>query len=207
MISQENLVSDLELRLSKAKPSNEFDLTYEQMAQWVDMACDEFTREYIKSQKTIDDSLIMEISNITPYEVNGDFLLDLDGNIPLDIKMGRGIAYVRDSSGNYLSKAANTNKKFISAMTFTKPSNCHIVYSLYGGSSLLLEGLTYTNMTYDVGLIPSEVARIKLPSDKMFIVGSSVRSILEIAEEIGLRQMTGRSLYDVDNDGLGNRIE
>lgn len=202
-LTQRYLVSDLELRLSKSKPSNEIDLEYDQMAQWIDQARDAVTSEILSSSKSIDSSIVLELSGLTPYDVSGFTMIDI-GMLPLDIKGNRGIVYVRDDNGKYLLGKSIQNNRFLSKLPFTKPSECNLVYSL-SGSSILLEGsATLMNGTYDVGIIHSELSRDKDPDERYYILPSTEETIVSIAEEIGLRQMNGESFYDVNNDGIGN---
>lgn len=201
--TQEYLVSDLELRLSKSKPSNELELEYSQMAMWIDQARDAVTSEVLNGAKVIDSSLVLEIKDIAPYEVSGMYFIDL-GLLPLNLKNNRGIVYVVDDNGRYLLGQSIQNKRYLSKLAFTKPTDCNIVYSLTG-SSLLLEGSeSIMDGTYSVGIVHSELSREKDPDERYYILPSTVESVLVIAEEIGLRQMNGDSAYDINNDGIGN---
>lgn len=202
-ITQEYLVGDLELRLSKAKPSDELDIQYSQMAYWIDMARDEYTKEYIKEEKRIDESLIMEIDGLVPYAIQDKVYIGMD-IVPLEIKNGGGVIHLYDSDGNFLNKHSLSNKKFMNKLRFAKASACTIVYSLTG-TAIMIEGGSsdLLNKTYSIALVPSELSRIKNPQDRMYIAPSTVKAILEIAEEIGLREIS-QGIYDTDNDGTGN---
>jgi hypothetical protein len=206
MITQAYIVSDLELRLSKSKPSSDMDLTYEQMAYWVDQARDAVTKAYVDQAKTIDSSLVMKLNELSPYEVGEDVFVDL-GLIPLDIKGNRGVLYVEDDSGNFLHGSTSSNRKFLSKMAFTKASSCTVVYTLNGSSILIEGGSGGMNSTYNVGLVHAELSREKEPSDRYYVAPSTLQAILELAEEIGLRELNGDSYYDITNDGKGNDIK
>lgn len=205
MITQAYIVSDLELRLSKSKPSNDLDLTYEQMAYWVDQARDMVTKDYVDKAKTIDNSLVMRLEDLPSYSVGGDMFVDL-GIIPLDIKGNRAIVYVEDDSGNFLHGASQANRKFLSKMSFTKPSGCTVVYTL-NGSSIMIEGGSENPLTtYNVGVVHSELSRTKNPDDRYYVAPSTLQMIIELAEEIGIRELNGQGFYDITNDGKGNDI-
>lgn len=205
MITQEKIVSDLELRLSKSKPSSDLDVTYEQMAYWVDQARDAITKDYVDEAKTIDESLIMNVNGASPYEVGSSVFVDL-GLIPLDIKKNHGIVYVRNAEGEYLYNSSSKNSRFLSKLTFTKPSVCTVVYTISGSSLVLDGGEGPLSTTYDIGLIHSELSRVKEPTDKYYVAPSTLISIIELAEEIGLRELYGAGYYDITQDGKGNDI-
>jgi len=205
MITQEYLVSDLELRLSKSKPSNDTDVTYEQMAYWVDEARDFVTKQYVDESKAIDDSLVMKIEDIAPYEVGDDVFIELNV-IPLDIKKNRGIAYVESDSGDFLFNATSQSNRYLKSMAFTKPSGCTVVYSINGSAIQLEGGDALMNSVYTVGIVHSELSRTKLPTDRYYLAPSTQKLILDLAEEIGLRELTGQVYYDITQDGKGNKI-
>lgn len=203
MITQEYLVSDLELRLSKSKPSNETDVTYEQMAYWVDEARDFVTKQYVDEAKNIDDSLVMKIEGLAPYEVGTDVFIELN-LIPLDIKKNRGVVYIENDSGEFLFNATAQSNRYLKSMAFTKPSGCTVVYSLNGSAIQLEGGDALMSSTYNVGLVHSELSRTKLPSDRYYLAPSTQKLILDLAEEIGLRELNGAAYYDITQDGKGN---
>lgn len=205
MITQAYIVSDLELRLAKSKPSNDIDLTYEQMAYWVDEARDMVTKQYVDEAKAIDESLVLIVKDITPYEITSEIFIDL-GIIPLDIKKNRGIVYVQDDNGEFLFNITSSSNRYLKKMSFTKPSGCTVVYTLNGSSLQLDGGDALLNKTYTVGVIHSELSRTKLPSDKYYVAPSTLKTIVELAEEIGLRELNGQGFYDITQDGKGNKI-
>lgn len=204
-LTQRYLVADLELRLSKSKPSTDLELEYDQMAQWIDQARDFVTSNYLSTSKTIDSSVIMEIKGLVPYEAIETFFIDL-GVIPLDIKGNRGIVYVKDSEGRYILGQSIQNKRMISKLSFAKPMFCNIVYTLTG-TSLTLDGYnSVDDLQFDVGIVHSELSREKDPDDRYYLLPSTEEEIVALAEEIGLRQMNGQSYYDLNSDGIGNDI-
>lgn len=201
--TQQYLVSDLELRLSKSKPSNELELEYDQLAFWIDQARDFVTAAAVNASKTIDSSIILESKGLIPYEVSGVYMIDL-GLLPLDIAKNRAIIYVRDDNGRYILGQSIQNKRYLGKLPFTKPTDCNLVYSLTG-SSLVLEGSdSIMDGLYDVGIVHSELSREKDPDERYYVLPSTKDEIIRLAEELGLRQMNGESHYDINQDGLGN---
>ena len=208
MITQEYLVGDLELRLSKSKPSQDLDVTYGQMAYWLDQARDSVTYSYIKDSKVIDSSLVMTTEGALPYIIDGLYYMDL-GAIPLDLYKRSGLISVYDQHGNYISGQSLENKKRNSRLTFAKPSPCTVVYTLTGSSIMFdtgKDGYFNHRNKYFAELVPSELSRIKDRDSRYYAAPSTIESILEVAEEIGLRELTGRSIYDINDDGIGNDI-
>lgn len=205
MITQEKIVSDLELRLSKSKPSSDLDITYEQMAYWVDQARDSITKEYVDNSKTIDESLVFKVDGAAPYSVGESVFVDLSV-VPLDIKKNHGVVYVRNAEGEYLYNSTSGNNRFLSKLSFTKSSACTVVYTIEGSSLVLEGGNGPLSTTYDVGVVHSELSRTKAPSDKYYVAPSTLISILELAEQIGLRELYGSAYYDITQDGKGNDI-
>lgn len=203
MITQEYLVSDLELRLTKSKPSSDLDLTYAQMAYWVDQARDTVTKNMIDQEKKIDPSVILEIKDIVPYEVSGNYFIDTD-LILLDLAKQKPIVYVVDEEGNYLYAQNLQNKRYIKRLSFAKPSECNVVYTL-SGTSIQLEGSeAILNNKYSIGIVHAEISRSKTPEERYYALPSSIEMILEMAEEIGLRELTGNGFYDITQDGIAN---
>lgn len=206
MITLNYLISDLELRLSKSKPSDDFELSKDQMAYWIDIARDEVTKLYVDQAKNIDNSIVMEVSGTAEFE-SGKVSIPIDVT-PLDIKNGRGIVFVMDENGRYLSAKNNSMSKYISKLSFAKPSSCNPTYT-FSGDGLELEGIDedidYAN--YTIGLVPSELSRRgKLYTEKYYILPSTVNAVLEMAEKIGIRELYGDGFYDVTDDGNSNNV-
>jgi len=206
MLTQLHIVSDLELRLSKSKPSNDIDITYEQMAYWIDQARDEITKLYIDEAKTVDPSLILELNGLPFYTVGDASFVDL-GIIPLDTQKANSIVYVKDNTGKYLFGSSLSNSRYLSKMRFTKPDTCTIVYSLSGSAIQISGEPSLVGKTYSIGVAHSELSRTKGPIDRYYVAPSTLESILESAEKVGLRELNGDSYYDITNDGKGNEIK
>lgn len=206
MITLNYLISDLELRMSKSKPSDDFELSKGQIAYWIDAARDEITKLYIDQTKSVENSVVMEVVGESSKDSEGVVSVPLSVT-PLDIRNGRGIVFVRDENGRYLSAKNNAIAKYVSKLSFAKPSSCNPVYTFLG-DRLILEGADdIANFDYTIGIVPSEVSRRdKLFTDKYYILPSTVKSVLELAEEIGLRELYGPGYYDITDDGNSNNV-
>lgn len=207
MITLDKLIDDLELRFTSAKPSQDFEVPKEQMAEWIDNARDRVMREYIDGNKfDIDDSIIMNIYSTGVTYNSGRSRIEFTIPImPLDLNKSRGVVFVGDSNGNQYSRVSRSFVGEISKMTFTKPSNCNYQYFVEGDKLILFgpNKFSINSLSMDIAIVPAETHRIKEYNEKYYVMPSAVNDILIMAEQVGLREIN-QGIYDVTNDGISN---
>jgi len=207
MITLDRLVSDLELRLSESKPSQDLQVTQGQIAEWIDEARDFVTRVRIDENKgSIDPSILMTIRDQSSvYDPVRKRITIPIGSDVLDLKSNNGISAVFTDGGIEFSQVNPAEQISIKKMAFTKPSSCNYIY-FREGSDLILDGPnpnTVSSLYITRIIVPAETHRVKEFNEKYYIMPSTVQDILTLAEEIGLRELRA-GIMDLSNDGTSN---
>ena len=200
-----DLISDLELRLSAAKPSDDDSVNRRQISDWIDLARDNYYASIIES-RNFDRSLIHKeeelpvlqkenTHNPTQYYVDLEFL-------PLHNKVNRGIIMVNTDSGNTVYEEDFEHMKELSNLLFSNPKSTNLAY-YQEGNRIYFEGFTslsYTENKINVYYIPSEVDREASETDNYFLSPSDKDFVIKMAFEIGMQEMA-QGDGDTENDG------
>lgn len=208
MITLQGLVDDLELRFTSAKPSQDFEVPKSQMAAWIDVARDEVTRYLIDNDKKIDESVLLTVTGSqgdVSYDGATQKISYTLPYLPLDTMKVNPIVMVYTNNGFDFLHVSKASSFDVRKMSFTKPSACNYQY-YRENDKLILAGPdagTVGTMVLNVSLVVAETQRVKTFSEKYYIMPSSVKAVLDMAEEIGWREIN-QGIYDVTNDGTQN---
>lgn len=200
-----DLISDLELRLSAAKPSDDDAVNRRQISDWLDLARDNYYASVIESRgfdrglinKEEELTILQQANthNPTEYYVELEFL-------PLHNKVNRGVIRVNTNSGNTVYEEDFEHVKELSNLLFSNPKSTNLIY-YQEGKRLYFEGFTdlsYTENKINVHYIPSEVDREASETSEYFLSPSDKDFILKMAFEIGIQEMS-QGDGDTENDG------
>lgn len=210
-MTRDEMVSDLELRLSRWKPSDDFELPRNLISHWVDLARNELVQSQIEDDiekgKDIDKRYLKTINGLRPAEETGTvnldqglrYFIDLGEevmNLPDDV----GVWRVSTNTGRLLAKQEFQDYDIICKLHFSKPS-LELPSYYREGTKLFIEGLNaglVNRAYYNVSIIPSSFSDSEF-SDELILAPDMERLVAELAEEIGLRNL--RISADIDNDG------
>lgn len=199
-----DLISDLELRLSSSKPSDDSDISRLQLSDWIDMARDSYYASTLN--QNFDRDLVFKEEELSiqleDNAENEDRYYVALSHLPLNNPLHNGIIKVSTDSGNTVYEERFENIQELKNLFFAKPSATNLVYWLEG-KRIYIEGLTalsYTQNKINLHYIPSEVDRAAAETDEYLLSPADKDLILKIAFEIGMNQF-GLDFEDNENDG------
>lgn len=213
MATRSELISDLELRLSRWKPSDDFELPRSLMSHWLDLARDQVVQADIenslKENEKIDKKYLKRLNALRPLKeevpTNIDcgvrFYIDLEEDV-MGLKGDVGVWSVVNNAGKILSRYEYDDIDPIKDLHFSKPKVGNQMY-YREGTKLFIEGISeelLNRLYYNATIVPSDFGDDN-DEDSFSADDSLLAIIMEIAEEIGLRNMRVRA--DIDN----NRVD
>jgi len=206
------LVSDIELRLSRGKPSNDFEIERSQIEHWLDLARDEIVSQKLNSQ-------IMSDEDIDPFYIAkfGEYSAELEQEVALactkrhvfsldkdilSLVEDRGIDRVVATSGKILIQSTFDQIEYLQDLWFSKPSNENMMWYREGNKFFVygLSDITRSRIKFQVFGVQSNVGSTLSDEDKYPISDDITEIVIEKAEEIGLRELYGE-LEDRSSDG------
>jgi len=212
-MTKDQAISDIILRLSGGKPSDDLELERSQVGFWISLARDLVLKKYLDSKlakgESIDPSFIkrdpakelnseLDFSSDPECETRLYIVLDHE---PLDLLEDAGVIRVRTNDGSRVDKADISTVDMISEMEFCKPSIENLVYYRQGkrlvimGVPLAMKDLIYITTWY----VPKEDLECLTDVDEINLSSDLLVAVLDVAEEIGRRQVFGPQ--DLENDG------
>lgn len=210
-MTKDQLISDVILRLTKGKPSDDLELERSQVAFWISIARDFVLKRYLEKRLTegepIDNTFIFK-DTCKELNIESDFCLDDCNRIyailsknPLDLSDDLGVVRVRTNDGQRVDKTDISAVDMIMEMEFCKPSVENLVYYREGQKLVIMgvpesmKDLVYITAWY----VPKEDLSCLAETDEVNITPDLLMPILDAAEEIGRRQLFGPE--DLENDG------
>lgn len=202
-MTKSDLIDDLELRLSSAKPSDDINISRRQLSDWVDMARDSLISSTIDNN--FDRSIIKKESFedvLVQSSIQGDkYYIELSC-LPLSNRINSGIISVTSDCGDTVYEENIEDLNELKQLCFSKPSSSNLIYYVEG-NKLFIEGLTslsYTENDFIVRFIPSEVDRGASETSSYYLSPSDKEMVLRIAYEIGAEEIFN-DFSDTENDG------
>lgn len=201
-MTKEQLISDLELRLTAGKPSDDVEIPRPLLATWLDQARATVIQAESKQTGEISPSCytMLQCQSValeTPQCVYGDCFVNVYLTIPtpLSLPHERGIQ-VSFTNGR-------TVHKMLAPQTWAIWKNLKYGKPEIGwyrvGDKLYIYGQKINhNYTFTVNLVLANTQTIE-DTDTYPIPEHLIPLILQSAEEIGLRMLQGQS--DINNDG------
>ena len=206
------LISDIELRLSRGKPSNDFEIERSQIAHWLDISRDETVAEKLNAQ-------ILTDEDIDPFYVEkiGEYTASLEENVPLfctrrhlftidsdilSLSEDRGIDRIVTNGGKILVQSTFDQIEYLQNLWFSKPSNENMMWYREGKKVFVygLSDITLNKIKFNVFGVKSNVGSSLSDSDAYPVSDDIVDIVIEKAEQIGLRELYGE-LEDRSSDG------
>ena len=210
--TKNTLVSDIILRISRGKPSDDLELESGQVAFWIDQLLPALIKQSldsaIASDQPIDPDYIKIEESVTPIlKVNSDLAIQTNVyidlcNPPISLLRDRGVIRVATDDGFYVDKVTFEELDDVTHLKFSKPSTKSLKYNR------VKKRLYFYGVTEDtIGLFKFNIAYIPLQKladlgeDDLVYVGNDILPLLaEAVEAIARRQMY-QSDIDEENDG------
>ena len=217
MKTKGEIISDLELRFTKGKPSDDLEIERDQIAFWIDIAANGLLSDYLSKQikrgEDIDPYYISSSAYKAASEEGLDDVENIDERYYINISdlkvlplrgLSRdyGVVRIHDEENKQLVDISYDDSSFYKNLCFSKPTRDNIQW--YRESDrIYLDGVDVNNSTYK----KFRVFYIA-PIDSSSILDTSIYPLgddllpmaIDIAEGIGWKQIR-ESIEDIENDG------
>jgi len=213
-ITKGAIISDIELRLTKGKPSDDVDVIRRQISHWVDI-----TRDQMVSEKLTD--IINRKGTVDPFYFESDLCLvpalladscaDCPDKNRYHVTLTRdvmwlprdcGIIRVTDDRGNNLAFTNERDIEIFRDLPFSAPTAKNQV-AYRENRRIFIEKLTSSAINffrYDITYVPKAAGQGLLDTDDYPLEDELVPDLIEAVTAIGLAQMN-LGTGDLENDG------
>jgi hypothetical protein len=214
--TKNKILSDIELRLTKGKPSDDHNVVRRQLSYLVDIERDLLVSERLK--RTLEKS---KYGNVDPFYISSDLCLkpsklsDLCADCPgkyryaieltrdvISLNRDAGLVRVVDNYGKNVTISSETRIKIARNLPFSKPSKSNQV--LYRENRyLIIEGLdefAVDYFTYDAFYVPKAEGQNVGDDDNYPIEDELIGELTNRVIASALRQQI-QGVGDVENDG------
>jgi hypothetical protein len=212
--TKQELVSDIELKITRGKPSDDLELEKSQIEHWLDVTVNSVVSDYLNKlirankplppryiAKVLSLQLNKEVSNNTDEGIR--HYLDMSPYDIMSLDNDRGIVRVSTLSGKRVNAVIDEeNFEMLNKMYFSKPSRENLLW-YREGDHIFVKGYgnsITTAVKLNVFYVPvievaslSDSAEINIGDDLLPIV-------IQIVEEQAFRQL-GMGFEDLQNDG------
>lgn len=204
-MTKHQIVSDLILRLTGGKPSDDMELDYDQVADWLDQARAMAIADWIRRNggMYVPPGLFKryECQNFTtqtPECVFGNCFSNtyLDIERPLTLREERSIR-IQFTNGRTVNRLTSPQEyQIYKRLKFTNPE---IFWYRVGSRVYLIGGKPInSNYSFFVDLIPASTVNLA-DTDEYPIIEELLPAVMQMAEEIGAREL--KIPMDINNDG------
>ena len=217
MITKEQAISDIELRLLQSNPSDDSELEKDQIALWLQITLNKLVKQEVtaafKRGDTIPPIYIVREEGIELAEEEVDDIddfkqriwLELENDV-LDLNNDRGIIRVEDYDGNLITKTTIDQLSMIRDLRFSRPSLNNILYHRVG-KKVFVEGFNTADLDYNpiiVYYIPKQNVIEMEDDDEILVTDQVLPFLLDSCVEYGKMMLYGTQA-DVNNDGVDNK--
>lgn len=211
MPTKSQFVSDIILRVTASKPSDDLELEPRQIAYWLDQVLNSVVKtaldDKLKRGDNIDATYLYPQYNVDVNMENNNgssvFYLDLDFE-PMNLWRDRGIVRVANSDGLGLVNRINfAELDTLANLKLSKPNLKNINYSRIK-SRLILHGLdqdTYAINNFDLVYVPlTKALDLLKPNDNIYVGEDLIPIIAETIVKMAKDELSG--INDVENDSV-----
>jgi hypothetical protein len=211
MATKSELISDVELRLTKGKPSDDLELERDQIGHWIDVVRDEIVSDFVQSAYKRGDTISSEyikkeacisFSEETDSCVENQRKFITLANAVLNLPDDKGIVKIYTNNYEVVYPTFLEELDMVRDMPFSAPTDEMYIYHREGPSKLVVSGINNNPVTapsfivfYIIGAVNSNI-----PETSEYPIGNDLTSLLlDRVEEIGRRQLYA-SVEDLEND-------
>jgi hypothetical protein len=217
MKTKGELISDLELRFTESKPSDDLELERDQLAHWLDLSANSLLSDSLSKNISkgidINPEYIVPSSYLTAAsealsevtETNERYYINISSLDILPLKgfsRDYGVVRVHDEKNNQLVNITYDDSDFYKHLCFARPSKENMQWYRENGS-IYIDGVDINTATYKkfrIFYIPVIDSSTLSDSDTYPLGDDILPMVVDIAEEIGWRQLR-QPISDLENDG------
>lgn len=215
------LISDIELRLTKSFPSDDLELERDQIALWLDQASNAVVSDLISKQIaknedinpyyiTISDYISPESETLADVaDVDERYFISISSlNIlpPRGYSRDYGIIRVKDKYNKDLVDITGDQSGYMGDLWYSKADSDKRRFLWYReGGKVFVDGINSTNSSTEkfrvfyIEVIDSS----SLADSATYPISEDIMPVvIDIAMEIGIEQMTGQIINDTINEGI-----
>lgn len=216
MTTLKTLQSDIELRLTRGKPSDDFELDKRQIQHWLIITRDAMVAndqsQRIRAGLGIDKTyLVTDSCNVV---INEDSTCTTDDcfdkyyvEAPFDILKldeDKGLYHVTNHDNYEIHQIDQSAFDVIRKLKFAKPSVDNITFMREGSKRLYIQGIKPKSRQFiqiNITYIPTLQSQTITEDDEFPIASDLVAPLLDAVEEIARRELDIRNIDDDTNDG------
>ena len=212
-MTKEMLVSDIILRVTRGKPSDDLELEPQQVAYWIDLVIGDIIKTSLEKAlargDTISPIYIQHEECLNPklkdsncLECHNNIFVDLCKS-PISLSDDRGILRVTTQDGEPINKTSIEELDVINKLTFSKPTLKNLVFHRER-DKLFIHGVdhrSYALIQVNVWYIPSPQLLEALGDDDEVNVSEDILGAVADAVEAIARRQLYQSAEDEENDG------
>jgi hypothetical protein len=212
-MTKNQAISDIILRVTKGKPSDDLELEPLQVAFWLNIARAQLLKEYLDGKLeagfSVDDYFVIQETR-KPLNNETDPCIDADEErmyirlkrAPVELFKDKAIVLIKTNEGSYVHKAKLDTIDTIRNLEFAKPSTKNVVYYRDGKTKLVIEGVPRSLeavVEFLVWYIPTEDYMEMDDDCEMGLTNELAAILLDRVETIARRELFG--FEDLANNG------
>lgn len=210
-MTKDQFLSDIMLRVTAGKPSDDIELEKRQIAYWLDQVLNSVVKsaldDKLKRGDIIEGTYLYPQYNVDVNIENNNgtsiFYLDLDFE-PMNLWRDRGIIRVANSDGFGLVNRINfAELDTLANLKLSKPGLKNINYSRIK-SRIILHGLdkdSYAINNFDLVYVPlTKALDLLKPTDNIYVAEDLIPVIADAIVKIAKEQLSG--INDIENDSV-----
>ena len=218
MVTRSKIISDIELRLTRGKVSDDFEVSRRQIAFWVDEGRDEVVQLYLNSlvnkRKAIDpfyiereDCKLIATEDVPCIDGDDDCwerkIATMVGT-PLYLMGDKGLIHVTNNVGKEIHRVEHDDLNILQHMRLSKPSQRSFVYHREK-LSLIIDGLSrnFSDMPKIRVAYVRSIRNWDIADTAEYPISDSlVPELVDRIEETARREIAEASFEDNINDGI-----
>ena len=195
------LISDIELRVTGGKPSDDLGLPRKQISYWLDIVRDSLVANFLNDliKRGLDVPIEYLEKETISLTSSGKGTLS---KTPLAIRDDMGVVRVIDNEGRQLKKVSLHNEDWLSDLKYCKPVSDNLSYKRENQSIYVL-GKDEYELSYDTVTVyyVSKYLGSGIEDSDEFKIDPILQDVLlEEVEQLAMREVYGTA-QDLENDG------
>lgn len=209
--TKEQLVSDIILRITKGKPSDDLELEHGQVEFWIDQLLPALTKEILdtkiannlgidSSYIKIEDCLDAKVKILDCKDCQDNVYIDLKCT-PADLFRDRGVIRVVTMDGSWVDKVSLMEIDSLRNLKFSKPSLKNLKYHRVK-DRLYIHGMTEDTLhlaQFMVSYVPTQSLTDMEPDEPVYVGDEVLPRLAEELEKIARRQMYQSDIDEANN--------
>lgn len=215
MATRREIRSDIILRLTKGKPSDDFEIDNRQIDFWIDTSRSAIIKQYIDSEALYGVESVITLFNgekavdVESRKISSNslginsvqYFSKLPGSV-LNMSNDIGLYRVETEGGETIKRMKPTDVSRFKTLWWANPDDCNIAYYRVGDEIIYQGGKQGFLKNGKVNLyLVLENTRDQVSDNEEYpMPGSLISMLLDSCEEIGMREL--QKIQDLENDGI-----